>query len=349
MVIDDKQKTVQKEAEALGWTTDFFSNPDTLALSLDKQSLDVLLAVWLYDDTGKLTSRAVATKVYDAAIRKGLWLLGKDGLAAMTAVAPDVNLRTEKSPRTVIMNNEKELIKFLFDKYKNKIKKERLKLLNELLTKKLFQDTLFAISYDENIFSSAELISKTEQQKFERFVESYRNKVKFIIGPPSVEQKMDVDKTKLVALLNDLYDLGIPYDRTVGNILEKLRLGYNAITAASFDAAKIRTRGKTYWTKNPQFYTAWNARRAEILRYFDDKIKEKDSTKLKIADLLDAYNATVAYLYSSQKVAEFYQLPIAINQKFPLFKYAFPVDKYYSEVLFDYMLPYSSPKYFLEP
>jgi len=65
--------------------------------------------------------------------------------------------------------------------------------------------------------------------------------------------------------------------------------------------------------------------------------------------LLDAYNATVAYLYSSQKVAEFYQLPIAINQKFPLFKYAFPADKYYSEVLFDYMLPYFSPKYFLEP
>ena len=115
---------MQKEAEALGWTTDFFSNPDTLALSLDKPSLDVLLAVWLYDDTGKLTSRAVATKVYDAAIRKGLWLLGKDGLAAMTAVAPNVNLRVEKSPRTVIMNHEKELIKFLFDKYKNKIKKE---------------------------------------------------------------------------------------------------------------------------------------------------------------------------------------------------------------------------------
>lgn len=347
MMIDDKEKQIQKQAQSLGWTTGFFDNPDTLALSIDKAALDTLLAVWLYDDTGKLTSRAVATKVYEAAIRMGLWHLGKDALAAMTVVAPDVDLRTEKSPQTAVWENKAKLTKFLLDKYENKIKKERLKLLNELLSKNLFKSTLFVIRYNKNIFSNAELISKIGEQKFERFHESFKNEMKFL--QPKAQEKADITiKTKFVALFNDLFDLGIPYNNTTKNILEKLKIGYGVVNAGSFDDAKIRTRGKTYWTKNPQFYTAWHSRRTEILKYFDDKIREKDSNKLKIADLLDAYNATVAYLYSSQKVAEFYQLPIAITQKFPTFKYAFPADKYYSEVLFDYMLPDLNPKRFLE-
>ena len=347
MVIDDKQKTVQKEAQALGWVTDFFNNPDALALSLDKAALNTLLVVWLYDDTGKLTPRAVATKVYEAAIRKGLWLLGNDVLAAMTVVAPNINLRTEKSPQKAVWDNKAELAKFLLDKYRSKIKRERMKLLNDLIAKKLFASALFVISYNKNISSSVELNSKIEEQKFDLSLESFKNEMKFL--QPQPQGKVDVvTKTKYVALFNDLFDLGIPYNNTTENILGKLKIGYGVVNASSFDDAKIRARGKTYWTKNPQFYTTWNARRVEILTYFDDKIKEKDMNKLKVADLLDVYNATVAYLYSSQKVAEFYQLPLAIAQKFPIFKHAFPANKYYSEVLFDYMLPNSSPKHFLE-
>lgn len=338
MVTDDKEKLLQSEAQVLGWTTDFFSNPDTLGLSLDKSALNVLLATWIYDDNGDLTTRSVATKVYDAGIRKGLWLLGNEALAAIATVTPEINIWQDKQARKILFYNKDSLNKILFSKYKNKIKKFRQPLLNQVLASNTFTASLFVLRYYNELFKPAEHISKININEVKSVSDNLEKELEWINSQNPVNKIPVLAKTKYLSLLNDLYDLGIPYDNTIKNILEKLKFGYEAITAKSFSDTKIKTKGKLYWMKEPKFYYVWNKRRNELLEFFDNKLKETNQKDLAVSDLLAAYDATVTSLYSSEKVAEFYQLPVAIAQKYPHFRYAFDAKRYYSEVLFDYML-----------
>lgn len=336
MVIDDKQEAMQKEAQRLGWTVDFFSNPDTMGLSLDKSALNVLLAVWLYDENGDLTTRAVATRVYDAGITKGLWLLGNDAVATLNAVVPGVDIWKDRAARNTVFAKRTEIADFLFSKYKTKVQKSRYNLLKEVLAEDTFKSLLFVLSYYNNIFP--------EDEPAQRSIANHVDKTAEIIEMMGTNLKVTntnlpvLAKTKYLSLFNDLYDLRLPYDNTIKNILERLQVGYGSINSNSFSNKKIRTKGKIYWMKEPSFYAVWNKRRNELINLFDEKLKNINHSKLTNGDLLSAYDALVANLYSSEKIAEYYQLPIAIAQKYPTFKYAFDIKKYYSEVFFDYML-----------
>ncbi len=83
MIADDKKIVVEKEGQSTAGS-DSYNNPDFLSLSVDKATLNVFLAVFFSEES--LTTRGVSARIYDAAIRKGMFLLGSDGFAAAKAI-----------------------------------------------------------------------------------------------------------------------------------------------------------------------------------------------------------------------------------------------------------------------
>ncbi len=355
MFADDKQKAAEKEARAQGWATDFFSNPDVAGLALDKPSLNVFLSVWLSEKA--ISSGAVALRIYEATIRRGLFLLGREIYAAAAATY-DLMQKPEPAPtkkrkkefllpelveqieeqnflKSIVPNLEK-IKGVVLAQHEKTIQKKHLDILKKILDKRtlsLFVDyyTWENLAKDKNapIFldETINAIAK-EEALISKFTSEIKN------GEGTSEERLKFsEKVKMTGLFNALYNLEAPYDRTTNSILQRLYTNYGVFAASEFEGAK----GKMYWTKEPKFVLEWQKRRQEMIDYFETKFKETQQKTYN--DLLNAYNATLAYFYSSQKVLEFYTLPLAIVQKYPDFVFALDADRYFSEVIFDAIMP----------
>ena len=355
----DEEKIAEKNLFASKELSPFLSNPDAIALNVDKQMLNVFLSVWLSDSA--LSSRAIATKIYDVAIRRVIFLLGYEGLAAAEALYDSSNLKHKDTESSNNKNGKEEHItpelaqqiaetKFLqfishniekiknamFSEFKKRIKPDQLPLLKNVIDE-------YALQSISNFYSLRELMLPADADvKYEnRWVIETKNRIddelyelKFFPRKKSEAEKRlyDTDKVRLVSLFNKLFDLNVQYNRATINILHILYENYGIIIPSGANA-----RGKQFWLKEPKFALIWQQKRSEMFDFFENEFKKTSQNK--VSDLLSAYDTTLAHYYSSEKVLEFYALPIAIAKKYPAFVFAFDPNKYYSEVVFDSLLP----------
>ncbi len=330
----------------------FLQNPDAVGLNLSRQELDVFLAAWLGDEARN--SRTISTEIYNSAIRKGLFLLGSDALSAAELIYDLKGLDTKKKEKSLedgfhnqsrqtmekgfvnfLASNSDKVKSRLINLYKVKIPENQLPtliaIIDEYLLPSVFQFYSFTMYVDRNDYLE---FSNSDIAEHEDTVKKELQKLRFINNKSKPKKKLyDADKVRLVSLFNKIFDLNTPYNKTVIVILQRLYMNYGLITPTTIDG-----RGKQYWFKEPKFAEVWNARRNEMLEYFESEFHKIDGSH-KVKDLVTAYDATITKFYQSKKILEFYALPLAIIKKYPAFMHALELEDYYAEVMLGQVLP----------
>lgn len=347
-----KNRLKLSEREVQNEVAPFLQNPDAVGLNLSRQELDVFLAAWLGDEARN--SRTISTEIYNSAIRKGLFLLGSDAASAAELIYALKALDTEKKEKSLdegfrnqsqqimdkdfvnfLASNPDKVKSKLLNLYKTKIPENQLptlkSVLDEYLPYSVFHFYSFTMYVDRNEYLE---FSNSDIAKDEDIVKKELQKLRFINNKPKPKKKLyDADKVRMVSLFNKIFDLNTPYNKTVIIILQRLYMNYGLITPTT-----INGRGKQYWFKEPKFAEVWNARRNEMLGYFESEL-HKIEGQHKVKDLVTAYNATITKFYQSEKILEFYALPLAIIKKYPAFMYALEPENYYAEVMLGQALP----------
>jgi len=297
----------------------FSTNPDALALSLDKSTQEVFLSVYLSDVP--LSTRGIGTKIYNAAIRKGIYRLGLDVFTLykqdnMEKKLPDIDDFMDYA--------DTDAKSILSDAYKEKLPAKLHERLQMLLDTFIGLGAMVIYMYNTSLSKSVNL-GKDRSSKISELYKFANLNVPIKIG--------DKEKVWFISIFNKIFDLHVPYHTTIQNVIEKLYLGYGVINPVTFDK-NIKTKGKSYWAKAPAFASAWLNRRNEILAFFDSKLKEHAKGEPTAEALAKAYANTATQFYDSIKFLEFYGVPVALAKNYPLFKYAIKPEQYYCEITF---------------
>jgi len=343
MITDDKQKTEEIEA-ATKHSAEIIDKVNSLALTIDKASLEAFLVVYLSKEA--LSTRAISTRVYSAAIMRGLYLMGTDA-QKLFEVENGSNENDDVDATSIIrlLNESTKIKQMLMTNYKNRVSEKQQQRLNLL-----FDDYLFSMAVDFAFPINKMLRSKNTDKIFSELFANLQkaisdvNHILYLKYNIPQATASDSYKVKLVSLFNDLYNLRTPYDKTINNALYKLYIGYDALRPADTDK-KGKSRSRTYWSQSPPFAQAWLMRRNEIMNFFDLKLKEIGHGKITKENMQKAYKETILNYYDNNKYLEFFAVPIALAKKYTLFTYSIDPNDYYCDLTFSEIFKDFFPKF----